>query len=195
MRPKPAISGVLKSLTLPALALAGLAIGILLYVVLLFEIAHAVEVITEAKADAELAGLREEAGRAAALFMTETAEARAEIAGFVVDDENPVALIEAIEDAARRSGISVTIGSVSVIPGSWEYHEAVSVGMSARGAFSDLGAFVTRLESLPLASRVEDVSLESLGGGAWFGTFTVRFVKEKPRALPAPAAGGTSETL
>lgn len=115
-------------------------------------------------------------------FLAESASAQNELANFVIKDADSVRVINAVEDAAKKQKLKATVGAVSIVPADWKYHERVRVVVSARGPFASLVSFTEMLELLPEASRVENVSLEASSGKEWFGTFTVDFIKEKPKA-------------
>ena len=113
-------------------------------------------------------------------FLEETAVDRVTVAGFISRDADIVHVIETIEAAGRREKVLVTIGSVVVEPEPLLKNlERVRVTLSARGTFASLGAFATALEMFPVASRLDDISIEASTNNLWFGTYTLVLVKEK----------------
>lgn len=125
---------------------------------------------------------RDQALDDAVRFLRESAGAHDELASFVIKDTDSIRVISAVEEAAKSQKLKSTIGGVSIVPTDWKYHERVRVVVSARGPFASLVSFTEILESLPEASRVENISLEASAGKEWFGTFTVDFIKEKSKA-------------
>jgi hypothetical protein len=128
------------------------------------------------------AGQEESAQKTLQAFVTDTAPAQSELASYVADDASVVGIIQTVEDAASREGISVTIGAIAVAPADWRYHETLSLSLSATGPFSALAAFSTDLESLPYASHLESVSLQSASGKNWFASYTLDFLKQKGKS-------------
>lgn len=142
-----------------------------------------VATIAKAKETAFSTDARDQALRRADALITETAAGRAELETFVVPDSDSVRLIDAVEAAAKREGVTVTIGSVAVLPASWTYHEPVRVTLSARGSLSALSRFASALETLPEASRLVTASFEASADRQWFATIVIDFIKEKSPAL------------
>lgn len=118
--------------------------------------------------------------RSLELFLNDTENERSALSGYVYGTNDVVSAIELIEDTARGWRVDVSISNVDVrSEEGWSEHEMVRVSFSASGTFSRMTSFISYLESLPTASRLETVSLEASDGGEWFGTFIVSFVKEK----------------
>lgn len=124
---------------------------------------------------------RDQALRDAVGFLAESAGAQEELGSFVVKNTDSVRVISAVEDAAKKQKLKATVGTVDTVPTDWKYHERVRVVVSARGPFASLVSFTEMLESLPEASRVENISLEASANNEWFGIFTVDFIKEKTK--------------
>lgn len=138
-----------------------------------------VTTIAKAKEGSFSTDARDQALKRADVLITETALNRAELATFVVSDSDSVRLIDTIETTAKREHVTLTIGSVSVVPTEWTYHELVRVVFSARGSLTPMTRFVSAIETLPEASRLVNVSFEVSDTNLWFATFTVDFIKEK----------------
>lgn len=162
-----------------AAALLLLFFGITLYVFLCAEISRTVSVAAAARANASGAGQQELFQQSVQSFVNDTAVQRAELATFIAKDTDIVSLIDTIDNAAKREKVSVTIGAVNVVAGSWQHHEPLEVTLSAQGSFAQLAAFATDLESLPMASRLLSMNAEASENHLWFDTFVVQFVKEK----------------
>jgi glutamine synthetase adenylyltransferase len=145
-------------------------------------IAHGVNGIAEARADADAASGRERFQRAASAFLSDTAREREELNTFVVQDADFVAAVETIEAAAKREKITTTVGSVAVDSKLRQFHEVITMTVSARGPFEGVTAFAAALESLPFASRVQSLSIEASAEKTWFLTASLEFIKRK--ALP-----------
>ncbi|MBX9765327.1 hypothetical protein K2X83_01665 [Patescibacteria group bacterium] len=143
-------------------------------------ISRGVDEIAGARAEAEAASGREQFARAAGAFLSDTALEREELNTFVVQDEDFVAAIETIEASAKREKITVTVGSVEVNTQKNQFHEVITMTVSARGPFAALTAFAASLESLPFASRVLSLSLEESAERAWFLNASLEFIKRKP---------------
>jgi hypothetical protein len=113
-------------------------------------------------------------------FLAANAAAEDGIAAFTTTDVGIVGLIQEIDDAAKESHVSVSIDSVNVGAAAWNYHEPLTVSLSAKGPFQALVAFTTKLESLPDASRLISVHAEASEGKSWFETVKLEFLKTKP---------------
>lgn len=142
-------------------------------------ITRGVNEIAKARAEADAASGREQFSRAAASFLSDTALEREELNTFVVQDEDFVAAIETIEASAKREKVAVTVASVEVNSKTQQFHEVITMTVSARGPFAGLATFAGSLESLPFASRVLALSLEETADKAWFLTASVEFIKRK----------------
>lgn len=138
-----------------------------------------VKTIAKAKESSFSTDTRDQALKRADTLIAETALTRAELATFVVSDADSVRLIDTVEATAKRERVTLTVGSVSVVPTEWTYHELVRVVFSARGSLSSMTRFTSAIETLPEASRLRDVSFEISDNNLWFATFTVDFIKEK----------------
>lgn len=104
---------------------------------------------------------------------------KASLDAYIVGADDVVLAIELIESVARREGVRVSLSSVTVVANDeWEHHEGLEVILTATGTFPTMTAFSSALEVLPRAARVREVMLEASAEGAWFGRFTVIFVKE-----------------
>jgi hypothetical protein len=113
-------------------------------------------------------------------FLSANAAAEDGIASFTATDAGVVGLIQKIDDAAKESHVSVSIDSVNVGAAAWNYHEPLTVSLSAKGSFQALVAFTSRLESLPDASRLVSVHAEASEGKSWFESVKLEFLKTKP---------------
>ena len=153
--------------------------GIGVYLFLCVNIAQSVSTAATAQASASGTGEQELFQQSIQTFMQDTVSQRTELSGFVTKDTDVVSLINAIDAAAKREKVSVTIGSVSVLGTEWKYHEPLEVALSAQGSFSALALFATDLESLPTASHLSAMTADASTNHTWFDTFTVDFVKEK----------------
>ncbi len=149
------------------------------YVYLSMRISGFVTTIGKAKESSFSSDARDQALRRADVLIAETASSNTELATFIVPDSDSVRLIDAIEATAKREGVQATIGSVSVLPASWTYHEPVRVIFSARGSLGALSHFASAIETLPEASRLVTASFEASDNKMWFATFAVDFIKEK----------------
>ena len=150
------------------------------YAFMLIDINDNVARSAAAEGGAESLSIRDAAARSLELFLSRSAAERAALNAFIVPDEDVVAVIELLEDAARRTGVSIAISTIAAAPrDGWSAHEAVEVSFSATGTFVKLARFSALLEALPLASRLESVSLETSAEGAWFGSFSMFFIKER----------------
>jgi hypothetical protein len=137
--------------------------------------------IETAVAGAETLNQRDSEARAIGRFLTDTALEREALAATVVTEADVVGVIETVEAVARLARVQLSISSVAVVPiGTWSQHEAVELTFSASGSFVALQDFVASLETLPLISHLDSVSLEASSGSGWFGTFRMIFAKEKP---------------
>ena len=160
-----------------SLALLVAALGV--YGFLSFGISRAVGAASEARAAAASSGARALFRQNIAGFLGMTEESRTALATFVPADKDVPALIQEIEDAAKREKVSVTISQVSVGTADWKYFEPLEIKLSARGSFTAVAAFATDLESLPHPSRLSSFAAQSASGGSWFATYAVDFVKQK----------------
>jgi hypothetical protein len=142
------------------------------------EIGKYAALIAASQTNNQSASAREAFNRSANEFLFETSSVRAEASAFVAQDADFVSVIETVEAAARREGVAVEVGSVNVSAGGLKSHELVALTLSAKGGFTDVVAFVSALEALPFASRVNAVSLE-LSEKGWFARATLEFVKRK----------------
>lgn len=138
-----------------------------------------VTTIAKAKEGSFSIDTRDQALKRADILIAETALNRAELATFIVSDSDSVRLIDTIEATAKRERVTATIGSVTVVPTEWTYHELVRVVFSARGSLTAMTRFASAIETLPEASRLANVSFEISDANIWFATFTVDFIKEK----------------
>ncbi len=154
--------------------------AVCLYVFLVEDIASSMTAIAAAKESALQVGAEADIAHGTDIFMADTAAEQTELETFVVKDSESVRIVNAIDDAATRAHVTPTIGSVSVLPTSWQYHEPVEVVVSAKGSAAALTSFATLLQSLPEASELKTMSLEASTNNSWFGKFIVDFVKEKP---------------
>ena len=145
-----------------------------------FAISNAIGTIADAKGSIESTREREQMTRTASSFLAETAAERAELDTFIAQNADFVAVIESIEGAAAREKVSATVDSVNVSKTSQKYHEIVAVSVSARGSFGGVLSFASALETLPFASRVTSLSLDSTGGTGWYLQASMEFVKRKP---------------
>lgn len=103
------------------------------------------------------------------------------LATFVSSETDVVKGIELLEAAGRQSGINLDLGNVNVSPlGSWSYHEALVIDLTAEGSFTKLTKFLSIVESLPHLARLERASLKKVGKSSWTVAATVVFVKQKP---------------
>ena len=144
-------------------------------------ISQGVDEIAAARAEADAAGGREQFARAAGAFLSDTAIEREELNTFVVQDEDFVAAIETIEASAKREKVTATVASVNVNSKTNQFHEVITMTVSARGSFAALTAFAASLESLPFASRVLTLSLEETAERVWFLNTSVEFIKRTPQ--------------
>ncbi len=144
-------------------------------------ISRGVDEIAAARSEAEAASGREQFQKAASAFLSDTERERQELSTFIVQDADFVAAIETIEASAKREKVSVSVGSVTVENKTHQFHEVVTMTLSARGGFASLVAFAASLESLPFASRVQGLSIESAADKEWFLTTTIEFIKQKPQ--------------
>lgn len=152
------------------------------YVFVLGEIYASLSTIATADAQVVAVERQEAEARAAQLFTSDTSSLQSELDAFVAHDTDIVAVIDSIEATAKREKITLAIAAVAVGSQSkWKRHEPVNVTMTANGSFSVLAAFITALETLPRAARVENFAIETIGTG-WFGTLQISFVKEKTTA-------------
>ncbi|MES2014655.1 MAG: hypothetical protein V4437_02465 [Patescibacteria group bacterium] len=169
----------MKKFTTLIVSLLLLGVAITLFVFLVTRITTFTTVIAKAKESSAAADMRDTALQNASALIADTAPARAELATFIVQNSDSIRIIDAVESAAKREKVTATIGSVTVLPTKWQYHEPVQVIVSARGSFATLARFAAALEALPEASRIENISLEASTNHSWFGRFTIDFVKEK----------------
>ena len=142
-------------------------------------ISSGVNQIAAARAEADAANGREQFARAASSFLSDTSLEREELETFVVQDADVVAAIETIEASAKREKITASVSSVNVNSKGQQFHEIVTMTVSARGSFAALNAFAASLESLPFASRVLSLTLEESAERSWFLTASLEFVKRK----------------
>ncbi len=149
------------------------------YLFMLLTIQTAVDDIASARADSQTAEEQDTLAQTANVFISDTAPVRSELGTFVTTDAGFVSAIEMMESAGKREKVDVTIGSVNVKKIDAKSHELAAVILSGKGSFSNLAAFASALESLPLASRVVSVGLEASADNTWFGTFSLEFVKRK----------------
>jgi len=134
---------------------------------------------SEAKAAVTSSSREESYNEAVASFLSDTADERSRLSSFIVNDAGVVAVIQEIDDAAKREKVSVTIDSVAVGASAWNYFDPLDVSVSATGSFAALSAFATDLESLPEASRLVSFHAEAAENKAWFGSYRVEFLKTK----------------
>lgn len=149
------------------------------YAYLMYEITVAVDSIAQAEGSVTSIGERSAASQAAERFIAETADERAELLRYIVNDADVIQAIEVIEGAARREKIDADISSASTQPlPDRAYHESVQVSFSSEGSYASLVRLASALETLPLAARLERVVFESTVN-AWFATYSILIVKEK----------------
>lgn len=173
----------MKKFTTLIVAFIFLTVALACFVFMQVRISGFVATLAEARESSFSTEARDQALRRADALIAQTASSNAELAGFVVPDSNSVRIIEAIENTAKRERVTATIGSVSVMPASWTYHEPVRVTFSVRGSLAAITRFASLLETLPEASRLVSASFEVSDNNAWFATFVVDFIKEKNPAL------------
>jgi hypothetical protein len=161
------------------LALSG---ALALFGFLFLKTGEAISATVADRAASAAAGQEESAQKTLQAFVADTAADQSELASYVADDTSVVGIIQTIEDAASREGVSVTIGAISVVPADWRYHETLSLSLSATGSFSALAAFSTDLESLPYASHPASVSFQTSSGKNWFASYTLDFLKQKGKS-------------
>ncbi|MBY0539609.1 hypothetical protein K2P56_04240 [Patescibacteria group bacterium] len=149
------------------------------YWFMLQNISLGVNQIAAARAEADAANGREQFARAASSFLSDTSLEREELETFVVQDADVVAAIETIEASAKREKITASVSSVNVNTKGQQFHEIVTMTVSARGSFAALNAFASSLESLPFASRILSLSLEESAERSWFLSASLEFVKRK----------------
>jgi len=162
-------------------------LALLLAIVLIggygFMYSHVASGIARAQAALEKAttlSTRDALVRSQQVFLENTANERASLNAFVASDEDVVAVIEIIESTARQEKVDVAISSINTVGGDgWGYHEKVAVNFSASGTFRNMMRFMSAVETIPLASKLEQASLEVATGSNWFGAFSVTFVKTK----------------
>lgn len=150
------------------------------YWYLLSAVRSAMDVGATARAEGSAAEEREKFARTAETFLAGLSAEQTELETLVARDEDFVSVIEMVEATALREGVKATIGSVSVEKQGAQFHETVSVSASARGSFKNVASFISALETLPFASRVVAVNLETSTDESWFGTVTIEIVKRKP---------------
>lgn len=144
------------------------------------QIQSAIDRIGTATADAEVLSNKDVALQSARAFLNEVGSLNADLAQFVVLEKNVVQVIELLEDIARDERVTLSIGNVALSGvDAWRSHELINLTFSVEGTFVRMTSFLNTLELLPRAVRLENGTLEKSGRNAWFGTFTVTFVKEK----------------
>lgn len=158
---------------------------IALYLFITGEVTKLVNIVETAKAKTLGINKAHDLALANAQFISETATSRAEFENFIVKDADVVKLVEAVETAAKRERVSANIVSVNVVPGSWKYHESLQMNIAGKGSFAALSAFLSDVEALPLASRLDNATFTAADAG-WLGTFTVEFVKGKSMPPQTP---------
>ena len=125
------------------------------------------------------ADTRVASARNARSLLLETADERTALAAFVIRESDVAGAIETIESAGRTANVAVSVSTAEEEAQAWKYHAVVTLKLSARGSFKNLGTFTAILESLPFASRLEKVSFEESEENVWYAAFTLSFIKEK----------------
>lgn len=140
-----------------------------------------VERIGAAIQASETLARRDTIARSTEALLADVSIERESLNDFIIGENDVVAVIELLEDGARRQDVTLSISSVSVshVP-DWNRHERIDVLFSVDGTFADITAFVATLEALPSAARVESGVLEPSGRKRWFGSFAITFIKEAP---------------
>lgn len=122
----------------------------------------------------------EDTTRASESALANLESERQTFSAYVASDTDFVSVINLIEAAGRREKAAVTIGSVAVVDGAGgAYSDLVAVSLSAEGSFADVAAFLASLETLPFASRVENISMQASADKSWFATVKLSVLKKK----------------
>lgn len=118
--------------------------------------------------------------RSQQILLEGTKEERAQLNTYVASENDVVSMIELIERTADSEDVRLSISTVNERAiDDWAYHEGIEIRFSVVGTFREITSLTATLEALPVAVHVQNVSLEAAGGGEWFGTFSVMFVKMK----------------
>lgn len=149
------------------------------YTFMLMQTDGAIGRIEEALVETDVLARQSASFQSAQAFLADTSDLRVVLDRAVVGRDEIVPVIELLENAARREGVSLSLSNVSVAGEAWQYHERLALSFSAQGTFHEITRFIGALEALPRVARLESGALESAGGREWFGTFIVSFVKEK----------------
>lgn len=150
------------------------------YGYLWLQVSDTADRLASTSAEGTQALAREDFTRAAETTLANLADQRRTFSAYVASDANFVSVINLIEAAGRREKADTTIGSVSVVTGGGTYNDLVTVSLSAEGPFTNVAAFLASLETLPFASRVDEISMQASGDKTWFATARLTVIKKKP---------------
>lgn len=156
-----------------------LLVSIGIYTFLLFQVDGYVMRMSSALRASESLTQRDATARSIEKFLNETNTERSALASYIVGKDDVVSVIELLENSARASRVALSISSVSVTDGGWQYHERIQVQFSVDGTFSNITDYVATLEALPYVVRIEQGTLGASADDNWFGSFVVSFVKDK----------------
>lgn len=168
----------MKYLAAPIAAFLLAALCAVLYVFAFLDIRQNIAIAGEAQSGAETLSIRDASARSMEILLEETALERGELRAFLIEDQDVVSAIAAVENAARAAKVKSSISGIAVVDLSLVSHEGIEVSFSASAPFSSLARFVAVLDAFPLTSRLEVARFEA-AKNSWFGTFRVVFVKEK----------------
>lgn len=162
----------------PIIAVVYMSAALGLCVWLDYDIKQSAALIGSARDQVAAIAARDTFAKTAAQFLAQTSAERSAIQFFLTPAEGTASAIELVEDAAAIAKVSASVGSASLVPLSQPHHERLDIAASADSTFAGAARFATVLESLPRASYLKEVRLESTDKG-WYGTYVVAFIKVK----------------
>jgi hypothetical protein len=151
----------LLGLSIVAMTVA-LAVPVLLYM----RINQARSYIAQVDSELTEASVREAQSRAARQMALESQHDRDALAQLAVAEGGAADFITEVEGAARAARITLSIGSVDVVPNQGVF-DALTLSAQGSGTFSALEKFVTLLETLPTLTVLDSVSYEAQESGGW----------------------------
>lgn len=138
----------------------------------LFVLEHAERRLQEGKREIAAAQMHEIAMLQLSREFEETALDRAELDAYLLPSDGVVDFLSLIETLGVRQGVLVTTAALEVIE-EGDIHATLRLEVRASGSHDGVLHVLETLESLPYASHVERVDLQTAGAsGVWDGVFT-----------------------
>jgi len=158
-----------------------LALALCVYVAMWYVVSLREEAIRTDVAEQREEYSRRENASALALVFDDTVAERAELHEYIVSKDGVTTFLELVEQVGREQGLVVDTKSVTpeVLSGE-EAFESLVVTIALEGSYEGIKTMLALMESLPLQTHIQAVSLtRGSGDSTWLGTLTMKVTKEK----------------